>query len=86
MTKTRDLVLVLGDQLTPSLTSLAACDLDQDRVLMAELITTAARTAEILLNARGHASLINNTSQYGCGRRKPDEHLHRRASKILDRA
>ena len=33
----RNLILVLGDQLTPSLTSLAAGDRARDRVLMAEL-------------------------------------------------
>ncbi|MEF2549838.1 cryptochrome/photolyase family protein [Aurantimonas sp. A2-1-M11] len=33
----RNLILVLGDQLTPNLTSLAAGDPSQDRVLMAEL-------------------------------------------------
>ena len=37
MAAVRDLVLVLGDQLTPSLSSLAAADPSQDRVLMAEL-------------------------------------------------
>lgn len=37
MTAVRDLVLVLGDQLTPSLSSLAAADPSRDRVLMAEL-------------------------------------------------
>ncbi|MEH6718707.1 MAG: cryptochrome/photolyase family protein [Aurantimonas endophytica] len=37
MTKPRNLILVLGDQLTPTLTSLAAGDPAQDRVLMAEL-------------------------------------------------
>jgi len=33
----RNLILMLGDQLTPSLSSLAACDPAHDRVLMAEL-------------------------------------------------
>jgi deoxyribodipyrimidine photolyase-related protein len=37
MRKTRNLILVLGDQLTPTLSSLAAGDPRQDRVLMAEL-------------------------------------------------
>jgi deoxyribodipyrimidine photolyase-related protein len=37
MNKTRNLILVLGDQLTPTLSSLAAGDPAQDRVLMAEL-------------------------------------------------
>ena len=37
MTKTRNLILVLGDQLTPSLSSLAAGDPALDHVLMAEL-------------------------------------------------
>jgi deoxyribodipyrimidine photolyase-related protein len=37
MTKVRNLILVLGDQLTPTLSSLATCDPQQDRVLMAEL-------------------------------------------------
>jgi deoxyribodipyrimidine photolyase-related protein len=37
MSKTRNLILVLGDQLTPTLSSLAAGDPRQDRVLMAEL-------------------------------------------------
>jgi deoxyribodipyrimidine photolyase-related protein len=37
MSKTRNLILVLGDQLTPTLSSLAAGDPAQDRVLMAEL-------------------------------------------------
>jgi deoxyribodipyrimidine photolyase-related protein len=37
MSQTRNLILVLGDQLTPSLSSLAAGDPRQDRVLMAEL-------------------------------------------------
>lgn len=37
MTPVRNLILVLGDQLTPTLTSLAAGDPAQDRVLMAEL-------------------------------------------------
>lgn len=36
-TPTRNLVLVLGDQLTPTLSSLAAADPAHDRVLMAEL-------------------------------------------------
>lgn len=46
--------------------------------------TTAARTAEILLIARGRASLIDDTGVYGCGRRKSDEHSCRRPSQILD--
>ncbi len=37
MTSVRNLVLVLGDQLTPTLSSLAAADPAQDLVLMAEL-------------------------------------------------
>ncbi len=37
MPTTRNLILVLGDQLTPSLSSLAAGDRSRDRVLMAEL-------------------------------------------------
>ncbi|MFM2099974.1 MAG: (6-4) photolyase [Pseudomonadota bacterium] len=37
MPKTRNLILVLGDQLTPTLSSLVAGDPRQDRVLMAEL-------------------------------------------------
>ncbi len=37
MTAVRNLVLVLGDQLTPALSSLAAADPSRDRVLMAEL-------------------------------------------------
>lgn len=37
MTRIRNLIVVLGDQLTPALTSLAAGDPAQDRVLMAEL-------------------------------------------------
>ena len=37
MPTTRNLILVLGDQLTPALSSLAAGDPAQDRVLMAEL-------------------------------------------------
>jgi deoxyribodipyrimidine photolyase-related protein len=37
MTKTRNLILVLGDQLTPAVSSLAAGDARHDRVLMAEL-------------------------------------------------
>jgi deoxyribodipyrimidine photolyase-related protein len=37
MAQIRNLVLVLGDQLTPTLTSLAASDPARDRVLMAEL-------------------------------------------------
>ena len=37
MAQTRNLILVLGDQLTPTLTSLAAGDPTRDRVLMAEL-------------------------------------------------
>jgi deoxyribodipyrimidine photolyase-related protein len=37
MTKTRNLILVLGDQLTPTLSSLAMSDPAHDRVLMAEL-------------------------------------------------
>jgi deoxyribodipyrimidine photolyase-related protein len=37
MSTTRNLILVLGDQLTPTLSSLAAGDPAQDRVLMAEL-------------------------------------------------
>jgi deoxyribodipyrimidine photolyase-related protein len=37
MLKTRNLILILGDQLTPTLSSLAAGDPAQDRVLMAEL-------------------------------------------------
>ncbi len=37
MTETRNLILVLGDQLTPTLASLAAGDPARDRVLMAEL-------------------------------------------------
>lgn len=37
MAAVRNLVLVLGDQLTPSLSSLAAADPSRDRVLMAEL-------------------------------------------------
>jgi deoxyribodipyrimidine photolyase-related protein len=37
MKRTRNLILVLGDQLTPMLPSLAAADPKQDRVLMAEL-------------------------------------------------
>ena len=37
MTGTRNLILVLGDQLTPTLSSLAAGDPTKDRVLMAEL-------------------------------------------------
>jgi deoxyribodipyrimidine photolyase-related protein len=37
MSKTRNLILVLGDQLTPTLSSLAAGEPAQDRVLMAEL-------------------------------------------------
>jgi deoxyribodipyrimidine photolyase-related protein len=37
MVKTRNLILVLGDQLTPTLSSLAAGDPARDRVLMAEL-------------------------------------------------
>ena len=35
--KTRDLVLVLGDQLSPQLSSLAACDPSRDMVLMCEV-------------------------------------------------
>ncbi len=41
MTKTRNLILILGDQLTPTLSSLAAGDPSQDRVLMAELFDEA---------------------------------------------
>ena len=37
----RDLILVLGDQLTPSITSLAAGDPGRDLVLMAELADEA---------------------------------------------
>jgi deoxyribodipyrimidine photolyase-related protein len=37
MSKTRTLILVLGDQLTPTLSSLTSGDPRQDRVLMAEL-------------------------------------------------
>jgi deoxyribodipyrimidine photolyase-related protein len=37
MSKTRNLILILGDQLTPTLSSLAAGDPAQDRVLIAEL-------------------------------------------------
>jgi deoxyribodipyrimidine photolyase-related protein len=37
MSKTRNLILILGDQLTPTLSSLAVADPAQDRVLMAEL-------------------------------------------------
>lgn len=37
MSGTRHLILVLGDQLTPTLSSLAAANPEQDRVLMAEL-------------------------------------------------
>jgi deoxyribodipyrimidine photolyase-related protein len=37
MTEIRNLILILGDQLTPTLSSLAAGDPAQDRVLMAEL-------------------------------------------------
>jgi deoxyribodipyrimidine photolyase-related protein len=37
MTKVRNLILVLGDQLAPTLSSLAAGDPSRDRVLMAEL-------------------------------------------------
>ncbi len=42
MTKTRNLILVLGDQLTPSLSSLTAGDPALDRVLMAELADEAS--------------------------------------------
>ena len=41
MTAVRNLILVLGDQLTPSLSSLAAADPSRDRVLMAELYDEA---------------------------------------------
>ena len=37
MARVRNLILVLGDQLTPNLSSLAAGDPARDRVLMAEL-------------------------------------------------
>ena len=37
MAHVRNLILVLGDQLTPTLSSLAAGDPTQDRILMAEL-------------------------------------------------
>ena len=42
MVKTRNLILVLGDQLTPSLSSLVAGDPAYDRVLMAELSDEAS--------------------------------------------
>jgi deoxyribodipyrimidine photolyase-related protein len=42
MRKTRNLILVLGDQLSPTLSSLAAGDPAQDRVLMAELYEEAS--------------------------------------------
>ena len=42
MTKTRNLILVLGDQLTPSLSSLAAGDPALDTVLIAELYDEAS--------------------------------------------
>ena len=42
MPSTRNLVLVLGDQLTPSLSSLAAADPARDRVLIAELYDEAS--------------------------------------------
>ena len=41
MTKTRNLILILGDQLTVALSSLAAGDPRKDRVLMAELYDEA---------------------------------------------
>jgi deoxyribodipyrimidine photolyase-related protein len=37
MSGTRNLIVVLGDQLTPDISSLSACDPQLDRVLMAEL-------------------------------------------------
>jgi deoxyribodipyrimidine photolyase-related protein len=37
MTGVRNLILVLGDQLTPAVSSLSAADPSRDRVLMAEL-------------------------------------------------
>ena len=42
MVTVRNLILVLGDQLTPTLSSLAAGDPAQDRVLMAELSDEAS--------------------------------------------